>query len=92
MSFLVQGSLDEWLRLLRLEEYLVPLQRQGYHTVEDVTTLAWEDLEDIGIVKLGHQKKVLLAIRRVQDLRAGKRILPPQVSQCKVICGDLEPD
>ena len=74
----VPGSLDEWLRLLRLEEYLLPLQRQGYHTVEDVTTLAWEDLEDIGIVKLGHQKKVLLAIRRVQDLRAGKRIQPPQ--------------
>lgn len=60
---------------------MVPLQRQGYHSVEDVTTLAWEDLEDIGIVKLGHQKKVLLAIRRVQDLRAGKRIQPPQVSK-----------
>ena len=60
---------------------MIPLQRQGYHSVEDVTTLAWEDLEDIGIVKLGHQKKVLLAIRRVQDLRAGKRIQPPQVSQ-----------
>ncbi|XP_052127567.1 caskin-2 isoform X2 [Frankliniella occidentalis] len=74
----IPGSLDEWLRLLRLEEYLVPLQRQGYHSVENVTTLAWEDLEDIGIVKLGHQKKVLLAIRRVQDLRAGKRIQPPQ--------------
>ncbi|KAK3920860.1 Caskin-2 [Frankliniella fusca] len=74
----VPGSLEEWLRLLRLEEYLVPLQRQGYHSVENVTTLAWEDLEDIGIVKLGHQKKVLLAIRRVQDLRAGKRIQPSQ--------------
>lgn len=65
--------------MLRLEEYVIPLQRQGYHSVENVTTLAWEDLEDIGIVKLGHQKKVLLAIRRVQDLRAGKRIQPPQV-------------
>ncbi|XP_034247597.1 caskin-2 isoform X2 [Thrips palmi] len=74
----IPGSLDEWLRLLRLEEYVIPLQRQGYHSVENVTTLAWEDLEDIGIVKLGHQKKVLLAIRRVQDLRAGKRIQPPQ--------------
>jgi len=78
-----QGSLEEWLQVLRLEDYLGPLEQQGYRTVEDVTTLAWEDLEDIGMVKLGHQKKLLLAIRRVQDLRSGKRFQPnvqhPQV-------------
>lgn len=45
-------------------------------SVEDVTTLTWEDLEDIGIVRLGHQKKLLLAIKRVKDIRAGKRIQP----------------
>lgn len=69
----VPGSLDEWLRLLRLEEYLPALLAQGYRTVDDVTQLAWEDLEDIGIVKLGHQKKITLAIKRVKDIRAGKR-------------------
>lgn len=43
-----------------------------------MTQLTWEDLEDIGIVKLGHQKKVMLAIKRVKDIRAGKRIhVPP---------------
>ena len=70
------GSLEEWLRLLRLEEYLGALHQQGMRSVEDVTTLTWEDLEDIGIVRLGHQKKLLLAIKRVRDIRAGKRIQP----------------
>ncbi|XP_015588656.1 caskin-1 isoform X2 [Cephus cinctus] len=72
----VPGSLEEWLRLLRLEEYLGALHQQGMRSVEDVTTLTWEDLEDIGIVRLGHQKKLLLAIKRVKDIRAGKRIQP----------------
>ncbi|XP_014206021.1 caskin-2 isoform X2 [Copidosoma floridanum] len=72
----IPGSLEEWLRLLRLEEYLGPLHQQGMRSVDDVTTLTWEDLEDIGIVRLGHQKKLLLAIKRIKDIKAGKRIQP----------------
>ncbi|XP_039289747.1 caskin-2 isoform X2 [Nilaparvata lugens] len=72
----IPGSMTEWLRLLRLEEYGTALECQGYNTIEDVTQLTWEDLEDIGIVKLGHQKRIILAIKRVKDLRAGK--FPPQ--------------
>ncbi|XP_049539317.1 uncharacterized protein LOC125953632 [Anopheles darlingi] len=70
----VPGSIEEWLRLLRLEEYVQPLLAQGYQTVHDVTQLTWEDLEDIGIVKLGHQKKILLAIKRVKDIISGKML------------------
>uniref|UniRef100_A0A1I8NQ83 SAM domain-containing protein n=1 Tax=Stomoxys calcitrans TaxID=35570 RepID=A0A1I8NQ83_STOCA len=68
----VPGSIEEWLQLLRLEEYLQPLLDQNYKTVRDVTQVTWEDLEDIGIVKLGHQKKILLAIKRVKDIISGK--------------------
>lgn len=67
-----QGSIEEWLRLLRLDEYIAPLLAQGYETVRDVTQLPWEDMEDIGIFKLGHQKKLLLAIKRVNDILSGK--------------------
>ncbi|XP_015833615.1 caskin-2 isoform X2 [Tribolium castaneum] len=70
----IPGSLEEWLQLLRLEEYLPAFLDQGYQTVDDVTQLTWEDLEEFGIVKLGHQKKIMLAIKRVKDIRAGKRI------------------
>lgn len=62
--------------MLRLEEYVQPLFAQGYATVRDVTQLPWEDMEDIGIVKLGHQKKLLLAIKRVKDIMSGKWVLP----------------
>lgn len=41
-----------------------------------MTKLNEEDLEDIGIVKLGHQKKILLAIKRVKDIVNGKSVVP----------------
>lgn len=71
--------------MLRLDEYLQPLLAQGYRQVRDVTQLPWEDMEDIGIVKLGHQKKLLLAIKRIKDILSGKWIASglansPQVS------------
>lgn len=34
----------------------------------------------MGIVRLGHQKKILLAIKRVKDIRAGKRSISNQGS------------
>lgn len=34
----------------------------------------------MGIVRLGHQKKILLAIKRVKDIRAGKRSISTQGS------------
>lgn len=75
----IPGSLEEWLHLLRLNEYGPALGCQGYTSIDDVTQLTWEDLEDIGIVRLGHQKKILLAIKRIKDLKAGK-IFPPAYS------------
>lgn len=72
----MQGSLNEWLVLLRLEDYKPNLSNQGYETIDDVLQLTWEDLEDIGVVKLGHQKRLLLAIKRIKDLKAGKTFHP----------------
>lgn len=57
---------------------------QGYATVRDVAQLPWEDMEDIGIVKLGHQKKLLLAIKRVKDIMSGKWV-PPGLAP--ILCG-----
>ncbi|XP_022920886.2 caskin-2 isoform X3 [Onthophagus taurus] len=69
----IPGSLEEWLQILRLEEYQPNFLDQGYHTIEAVAQLTWEDLEEFGIVKLGHQKKIILAIKRIKDIKAGKR-------------------
>ncbi|KAK3862714.1 hypothetical protein Pcinc_031449 [Petrolisthes cinctipes] len=69
----IPGRLEDWLHLLRLDEYAESLRRQQVTAVEQMTQLTWEDLEDIGITKLGHQKKVMLAIKRVKDIMAGKK-------------------
>lgn len=54
----------------------MPLQNEGFQSVRDMVKLNEEDLEDIGIVKLGHQKKILLAIKRVKDILSGKVVVP----------------
>ncbi|ODN01173.1 Caskin-1, partial [Orchesella cincta] len=70
----IPSTIEEWLRALRMEEYAEKLKAQGYTNVRQVTNITWEDLEDIGILKLGHQKKFLLAIKRIEDILSGKRI------------------
>ncbi|CAL4060841.1 unnamed protein product [Meganyctiphanes norvegica] len=69
----IPSRLEEWLKILRLEEYCNSLRSQKYESVEQMTQITWEDLEDIGINKLGHQKKVMLAIKRVKDIMSGKK-------------------
>jgi hypothetical protein len=44
---------QEWLRYINLEEYLDKLTADGYTTMEAVMDIAWEDLEEIGVHKLG---------------------------------------
>lgn len=58
---------------LRLEDYLPTLVDQGYRGVKDALTISVEDLEDIGFYRLGHQKRLLLGIRRVKELQSGQR-------------------
>lgn len=60
------NSLKQWLELLKMGGYLEKLCSEGYNTIDKVCELTWEDLEDIGINKLGHQKRLLLGIERVK--------------------------
>lgn len=59
-------SLDQWLDTLKLREYRDRLCQEGFDTIDKLCEISWEDLEDIGITKLGHQKKLLLAVERVK--------------------------
>lgn len=43
----------EWLHILGLEQYYNTLSHQGYDDLDKVTDITWEDLEEIGIQKLG---------------------------------------
>ena len=70
----IPPTLDEFLHLVRLTEYRGLLANQGYLTIDDLVQISIEDLEDIGIYRLGHQKRLVLAIKRAKDLKAGRRI------------------
>lgn len=61
-------TLDKWLEILKLGQYYPTLISEGFDTVEKVCQLTWEDLEEIGINKLGHQKRLLIGIERVLKL------------------------
>lgn len=64
-------TLHEWLTCLRLEQYLTLLNKQNYREINDILDIAWEDLEDIGITRLGHQKRFMLAVKRLKDMKKG---------------------
>ena len=69
-----QNSLEDWLYQIRLSEYGMELYNQGYRSVADVATISIEDLEDVGLFKLGHQKRFLLAVKRIKELKSGRRV------------------
>ncbi|VDN59060.1 unnamed protein product [Dracunculus medinensis] len=60
------NDLKEWLSLIGLPEYYAVLTSQGYYSVSEVEGLTWDDLEDIGIKKLGHLKRFGLAIKKLK--------------------------
>uniref|UniRef100_A0A0K2UH39 SAM domain-containing protein n=2 Tax=Lepeophtheirus salmonis TaxID=72036 RepID=A0A0K2UH39_LEPSM len=76
----IPDSLEEWLHCIRLSEYGPHLRAQGYNTVNDASQITIEDLEDVGLFRLGHQKRFLLAVKRNKDLKAGRRFTTPHPS------------
>merc|ERR1719228_2492622 len=60
------------MHILRLDQYIPALRSQSYNSVKDILSISIEDLEDIGFYMLGHQKRLLLGIKRVKELRTGR--------------------
>ncbi|VDO66636.1 unnamed protein product [Heligmosomoides polygyrus] len=61
-----QGGLRSWLTLLAMPEYISVFDSQGYDSVQEVMKLSWEDFEDIGVKRLGHLKRLGLAIKKLK--------------------------
>ncbi|XP_029602965.1 caskin-1-like, partial [Salmo trutta] len=71
------ASLAEWLSAIGLNQYYQVLVQNGYDNIDFITEISWEDLKEIGITKLGHQKKIMLAVRRLGKLQRGESISQP---------------
>ncbi|KAJ8251837.1 hypothetical protein GJAV_G00225970 [Gymnothorax javanicus] len=78
------SSLAEWLSLIGLSQYYQVLVQNGYENIDFITDITWEDLQDIGITKLGkegrgeatggpygHQKKLMVAVKKLAELQKG---------------------
>lgn len=48
-----QSDLGEWLSAIGLPQYHKKLSENGYDCISIVKDLTWEDLQEIGITKLG---------------------------------------
>ncbi|KAM3863461.1 caskin-2 [Diretmus argenteus] len=75
----IPSDLGEWLSALGLPQYHKKLSENGYDSINIVRDLTWEDLQEIGITKLGHQKKLMLAVKKLCDIQ--RAILQAESSQ-----------
>lgn len=50
-----QADLGEWLSVIGLPQYQKRLCDNGYDSITIVKDITWEDLQEIGITKLGEE-------------------------------------
>ncbi|XP_023205013.1 caskin-1 isoform X5 [Xiphophorus maculatus] len=92
------SNLGEWLSAIGLSQYHQVLVQNGYENIDFITDITWEDLQEIGITKLGHQKKLMMAVKRLAEMqrssdgRGSLRKKPPPITQQQeVISRDSPP-
>uniref|UniRef100_A0A8C4SSN8 Caskin-2-like n=1 Tax=Erpetoichthys calabaricus TaxID=27687 RepID=A0A8C4SSN8_ERPCA len=65
----LQADLVEWLSAIGLSQYHKTFCENGYDSINIIRDVTWEDLQEIGIVKLGYQKKIMLAVKKLNDIQ-----------------------
>ncbi|XP_030069008.1 caskin-1 [Microcaecilia unicolor] len=63
------ANLAVWLSMIGLGQYYKVLVENGYENIDFITDITWEDLQEIGIIKLGHQKKLMLAVKKLAEIQ-----------------------
>ncbi|XP_060796311.1 caskin-2 isoform X2 [Neoarius graeffei] len=69
----IPADIGEWLGTIGLAQYQKRLAENGYDSINIVRDITWEDLQEIGINKLGHQKKMMLAVKKLCDVQKALR-------------------
>ncbi|XP_066560936.1 caskin-2 isoform X2 [Amia ocellicauda] len=70
----IPADLGEWLSAIGLPQYHKKLSENGYDSISIVRDITWEDLQEIGITKLGHQKKMMLAVKKLCDIQKARTL------------------
>lgn len=72
----METSVEDWLSSIKMERYVDHFQHAGYTRVSHVTNLLPKDLVDMGIVLIGHQKKIMSSIQSLRTLATFTQIPP----------------
>ncbi|XP_065591582.1 caskin-2 isoform X1 [Cyrtonyx montezumae] len=80
----IPSDLMDWLSAIGLPQYHKKLVNNGYDSITIVTDLTWEDLQEIGVNKLGHQKKIMLAVKKLRDLHKSLNQAEATLSRQKI--------
>lgn len=54
--------IQEWLTSYKLSDYAPVLEGNGYETTELMVGISHEELQEMGVNKIGHRKKMLSAL------------------------------
>ena len=57
------NRISDFLNAIGLPQYIELFESQNCKTIKDLEELSWEDFEDIGIKKLGHMKRLDIALK-----------------------------
>uniref|UniRef100_A0A672LD89 SAM domain-containing protein n=1 Tax=Sinocyclocheilus grahami TaxID=75366 RepID=A0A672LD89_SINGR len=69
----IPSEIGKWLSAIGLPQYQKKLAENGYDSINIVQDITWEDLQEIGITKLGHQKKLMLAVKKLSDVQKARK-------------------
>uniref|UniRef100_A0A8C2K609 Caskin-2 n=1 Tax=Cyprinus carpio TaxID=7962 RepID=A0A8C2K609_CYPCA len=69
----IPSDIGKWLGAIGLPQYQKKLAENGYDSISIVQDITWEDLQEIGITKLGHQKKLMLAVKKLSDIQKARK-------------------
>ncbi len=67
--------MPSWLRSLGLSRYENHFIDGGFDDIEFLNDLTKEDLEAIGITKIGHQRKILMAAKKLRGTSPWKPVV-----------------
>ncbi|KAH7732141.1 Protein C46H3.2 b [Aphelenchoides avenae] len=87
-----ESGIREWLSAIGLKQYVELFEREGNVTMRELERITWEDLEDIGVKKLGHMKRICLALKKLKHCRTHRmrpesQLLPSGVPQLNPYIG-----
>lgn len=63
-----QADLGEWLSVIGLPQYQKRLCDNGYDAITIVKDITWEDLQEIGITKLGEEFCIFVPLNKLYTL------------------------